>query len=61
MRAKYMTLDPHKNKYVKYMGNIRGIQDYLVRKVRALQCRLLNAHDCESHQACTAGHEGRPP
>ncbi|KAL0918315.1 hypothetical protein M5K25_010317 [Dendrobium thyrsiflorum] len=29
VRAKYMTLDPAKNKYVKYIKNIRTIQDYL--------------------------------
>ncbi|XP_039017438.1 P-loop NTPase domain-containing protein LPA1 homolog 2-like [Hibiscus syriacus] len=29
VRAKYMTLDPAKNKYVKYIRNIRMIQDYL--------------------------------
>ncbi|KAK8485865.1 hypothetical protein V6N13_138539 [Hibiscus sabdariffa] len=29
VRAKYMTLDPEKNKYVKYIRNIRTIQDYL--------------------------------
>ncbi|PKA62738.1 2-phosphoglycerate kinase [Apostasia shenzhenica] len=29
VRAKYMTLDPSKNKYVKYIQNIRAIQDYL--------------------------------
>lgn len=29
VRAKYMTLDPSKNKYVKYFRNIRRIQDYL--------------------------------
>ncbi|KAG0475000.1 hypothetical protein HPP92_014686 [Vanilla planifolia] len=29
VRAKYMTLDPAKNKYVKYIRNIRRIQDYL--------------------------------
>lgn len=29
VRAKYMTLDPAKNKYVKYIRNIRSIQDYL--------------------------------
>ncbi|KAE8692921.1 P-loop NTPase domain-containing protein LPA1-like protein 1 [Hibiscus syriacus] len=29
VRAKYMTLDPAKNKYVKYTRNIRTIQDYL--------------------------------
>ncbi|KAJ4978248.1 hypothetical protein NE237_009028 [Protea cynaroides] len=29
VRAKYMTLDPAKNKYVKYIRNIRTIQDYL--------------------------------
>ncbi|KAF8395255.1 hypothetical protein HHK36_019197 [Tetracentron sinense] len=29
VRAKYMTLDPSKNKYVKYIRNIRTIQDYL--------------------------------
>ncbi|KAG2633683.1 P-loop NTPase domain-containing protein LPA1 homolog isoform X2 [Panicum virgatum] len=29
VRAKYMTLDPAKNKYVKYISNIRTIQEYL--------------------------------
>lgn len=29
VRAKYMTLDPTKNKYVKYISNIRAIQEYL--------------------------------
>lgn len=29
VRAKYMTLDPDKNKYVKYIRNIRTIQEYL--------------------------------
>uniref|UniRef100_J3N0D6 Uncharacterized protein n=2 Tax=Oryza brachyantha TaxID=4533 RepID=J3N0D6_ORYBR len=29
IRAKYMTLDPTKNKYVKYISNIRTIQEYL--------------------------------
>ncbi|PKU66710.1 P-loop NTPase domain-containing protein LPA1 [Dendrobium catenatum] len=29
VRAKYMALDPAKNKYVKYIKNIRTIQDYL--------------------------------
>lgn len=29
VRAKMMTLDPAKNKYVKYIKNIRTIQDYL--------------------------------
>lgn len=29
VRAKYMTVDPAKNKYVKYIKNIRTIQDYL--------------------------------
>ncbi|KAF7051779.1 hypothetical protein CFC21_059981 [Triticum aestivum] len=29
VRAKYMTLDPTKNKYVKYINNIRTIQEYL--------------------------------
>jgi hypothetical protein len=29
VRAKYMTLDPAKNKYIKYIRNIRSIQDYL--------------------------------
>ncbi|KAL3623985.1 hypothetical protein CASFOL_032801 [Castilleja foliolosa] len=29
VRAKYMTLDPAKNKYVKYIRNIRTIQEYL--------------------------------
>ncbi|KAK4772628.1 hypothetical protein SAY86_014403 [Trapa natans] len=32
VRAKYMTLDPAKNKYVKYIKNIRTIQDYLTRR-----------------------------
>ncbi|KAE8722791.1 P-loop NTPase domain-containing protein LPA1-like protein 1 [Hibiscus syriacus] len=30
--AKYMTLDPAKNKYVKYIRNIRTIQDYLCKR-----------------------------
>ncbi|GAB2215212.1 hypothetical protein Droror1_Dr00019593 [Drosera rotundifolia] len=29
VRAKYMTLDPAKNRYVKYIRNIRAIQEYL--------------------------------
>ncbi|ONK79498.1 uncharacterized protein A4U43_C01F6970 [Asparagus officinalis] len=29
VRAKYMTLDPSKNKYIKYIRNIRTIQEYL--------------------------------
>lgn len=29
VRAKYMTLDPTKNRYVKYIRNIRTIQEYL--------------------------------
>ncbi|KAA8544100.1 hypothetical protein F0562_022112 [Nyssa sinensis] len=29
VRAKYMTLDPTRNKYVKYIRNIRTIQEYL--------------------------------
>ncbi|KAG0493747.1 hypothetical protein HPP92_004741 [Vanilla planifolia] len=29
VRAKYMAIDPAKNKYVKYIRNIRTIQDYL--------------------------------
>ncbi|GMG98769.1 hypothetical protein Nepgr_000609 [Nepenthes gracilis] len=29
VRAKYMTLDPAKNRYVKYIQNIRTIQEYL--------------------------------
>lgn len=29
VRAKYMTLDPAKNKYIKYIRNIRSIQEYL--------------------------------
>ncbi|KAJ7947851.1 P-loop NTPase domain-containing protein LPA1-like 1 [Quillaja saponaria] len=32
VRAKYMTLDPAKNKYVKYIKNIRTIQDYLCKR-----------------------------
>ncbi|XP_057865642.1 P-loop NTPase domain-containing protein LPA1 homolog 2 isoform X2 [Cryptomeria japonica] len=32
VRAKYMTLDPLKNKYVKYIRNIRAIQDYLCKR-----------------------------
>ena len=29
IRAKYMTLEPRENKYMKYITNIRKIQDYL--------------------------------
>lgn len=32
VRAKYMTLDPSKNKYVKYIQNIRAIQEYLCKR-----------------------------
>ncbi|PSR89939.1 P-loop NTPase domain-containing protein [Actinidia chinensis var. chinensis] len=32
VRAKYMTLDPAKNKYVKYIRNIRAIQEYLCKR-----------------------------
>lgn len=32
VRAKYMTLDPAKNKYVKYIRNIRTIQEYLCKQ-----------------------------
>lgn len=32
VRAKYMTLDPTKNKYVKYIRNIRTIQDWLCQR-----------------------------
>ncbi|XP_043691214.1 P-loop NTPase domain-containing protein LPA1 homolog 2-like [Telopea speciosissima] len=32
IRAKYMTLDPSKNKYTKYISNIRTIQDYLCKR-----------------------------
>ncbi|XP_009367031.2 P-loop NTPase domain-containing protein LPA1 homolog 2-like isoform X2 [Pyrus x bretschneideri] len=32
VRAKYMTLDPTKNKYVKYIRNIRTIQEYLCKR-----------------------------
>lgn len=32
VRAKYMTLDPAKNKYIKYMRNIRTIQEYLCKR-----------------------------
>lgn len=32
VRAKYMTLDPTRNKYVKYIRNIRTIQEYLCKR-----------------------------
>ncbi|RWR81365.1 P-loop NTPase domain-containing protein LPA1 [Cinnamomum micranthum f. kanehirae] len=32
IRAKYMALDPSKNKYVKYIKNIRAIQDFLCKR-----------------------------
>ncbi|XAR59997.1 hypothetical protein NMG60_11033216 [Bertholletia excelsa] len=32
VRAKYMTLDPAKNRYVKYIRNIRTIQEYLCKQ-----------------------------
>ncbi|KAG6520162.1 P-loop NTPase domain-containing protein LPA1-like [Zingiber officinale] len=32
VRAKYMTLEPAKNKYVKYIQNIRAIQEYLCKR-----------------------------
>ncbi|KAJ4802598.1 hypothetical protein LUZ62_015164 [Rhynchospora pubera] len=32
VRAKYMTLEPAKNKYIKYIRNIRTIQEYLCKR-----------------------------
>lgn len=32
VRAKYMTLDPARNKYAKYIKNIRAIQEYLCKR-----------------------------
>ncbi|CAD7698931.1 unnamed protein product [Ostreobium quekettii] len=32
VRSKYMAMDPAKNRYVKYLKNIRVIQDFLIRK-----------------------------
>ena len=32
VRAKYMALDPEKNKYVRYLRNIRTIQEWLIAK-----------------------------
>ena len=32
VRSKYMTLDPARNKYVKYIKNIRAIQEYLCKR-----------------------------
>lgn len=32
VRSAYMTLDPAKNKYIKYMRHIRWIQEYLLAK-----------------------------
>ena len=32
MRAKYMALDPARNRYVKYIRNIRAIQEYLCKR-----------------------------
>lgn len=32
VRAQYMALDPSKNKYVKYIRNIRAIQEYLCKR-----------------------------
>lgn len=37
VRAKHMTLDPSKNKYIKYIRNIRTIQEYL--------CNRADKHD----------------
>ena len=34
MRAKYMTLEPTKNRYVRYMRSIRAIQDYLIARAQ---------------------------
>lgn len=38
VRAKYMTLEAHANRYVHYLGAIRAIQDHLVQG--ALACRI---------------------
>ena len=34
VRAKYMTLEPTKNRYVRYMRSIRIIQDYLIARAQ---------------------------
>ncbi len=34
VRAKYMALEPSKNRYVKYMRAIRAIQEYLVARAQ---------------------------
>lgn len=42
VRAKYMTLDPAKNKYVKYIRNIRTIQEYLCNQADKLLVPKVN-------------------
>ncbi|XP_021279450.1 P-loop NTPase domain-containing protein LPA1 homolog 2 [Herrania umbratica] len=55
VRAKYMTLDPAKNKYVKYIRNIRTIQDYLCKRAdKHLVPKINNTNVDKSHLSAAA-------
>ncbi|XP_057955318.1 P-loop NTPase domain-containing protein LPA1 homolog 2 [Malania oleifera] len=66
VRAKYMTLDPAKNKYVKYIRNIRTIQEYLCNRAdKHLVPKINNTNVDKSVAAihatvfgCLRRHEG---
>ena len=51
VRAKYMTLDPAKNKYVKYIRNIRAIQEYLCKRADKSLVPKINNTNVDKHVA----------
>ncbi|KAL6756637.1 hypothetical protein V8C86DRAFT_57199 [Haematococcus lacustris] len=52
VRAKYMTLDPGKNRYVAHMQNIRWIQDLLVAKAEQHCLPLVENSNVDHSVAC---------
>lgn len=54
VRAKNMSSEPDKNKYVKYMGNIRAIQDYHVKTADKL--RMPKVHNSNVDRSVTLIH-----
>lgn len=51
VRAKYMTLDLAKNRYVKYIQNIRAIQEYLCNRADKHQVPKINKTDVDWNMA----------
>ena len=61
VRAKYMTLEPTKNRYVRYMRSIRVIQEYLIARAQRHAVPAVNNTQrgpLRSHHPC---HHPRLP